>query len=260
MEPVTPRAVVFDLDGTLLGPRQQIDPVAAEWLAAAVPAGCLPIFATARPPRATLPLLGRWAAEYVICYNGGVTLRGAVEIASRLITAGEVRHVLEHVVAHHPEVSCGFECDDALYVRGDFDRHFPREFTCAADLRNAAFRASPKILIDLPEAGLALALRSKLPAGCAAVVTDGGTLMQVMATGVSKRAAVGDILLRHQISWSECVGFGDDLNDVELLQSCGRSVAMANAHPRVREIATDVTSSNADGGVGRFLERVFPIR
>jgi hydroxymethylpyrimidine pyrophosphatase-like HAD family hydrolase len=45
-----------------------------------------------------------------------------------------------------------------------------------------------------------------------------------------------------------------------MLTWAGRAVAVANAHPAVREIADDVTLSNDDDGVAAYLEKVFVSR
>lgn len=53
--------------------------------------------------------------------------------------------------------------------------------------------------------------------------------------------------------------FGDDENDYEALKYCGKGIAVANAIPMIREIADDITESNNDDGVARYLAREFDI-
>lgn len=53
------------------------------------------------------------------------------------------------------------------------------------------------------------------------------------------------------------IAFGDGDNDVSMFHVAGMSVAMGNAMDCAKNAATWVTESNDDGGVGRFLERVF---
>ena len=45
-------------------------------------------------------------------------------------------------------------------------------------------------------------------------------------------------------------------NDLPMLRWAGRSVAVANAHREVIEIADEVTASNDEAGVARVLERL----
>jgi hydroxymethylpyrimidine pyrophosphatase-like HAD family hydrolase len=46
---------------------------------------------------------------------------------------------------------------------------------------------------------------------------------------------------------------------VPMLTWAGRSVAMANAHPAVREVAGEMTLTNDEDGVAVFLEEVFEL-
>lgn len=50
------------------------------------------------------------------------------------------------------------------------------------------------------------------------------------------------------------LAIGDFLNDLDMLQAAGMSVAMANAHPTVKQIAQRWTASNQDDGVAFVLE------
>ena len=68
--------------------------------------------------------------------------------------------------------------------------------------------------------------------------------------------ALGDIL---QIELENMMAFGDDENDYETLKYCGKGVAVANAIPVIREIADDITESNNEDGVARYLARKFDI-
>jgi len=51
------------------------------------------------------------------------------------------------------------------------------------------------------------------------------------------------------------IAFGDDENDYEILKHCGKGIAVANAIPMIKDIADDITDSNDNDGVARYLER-----
>ena len=70
---------------------------------------------------------------------------------------------------------------------------------------------------------------------------------------VNKGAAVTALLQRLSIPSAHAMAFGDYLNDYTLLQSCGESYAMANAHPDLKAIAKHVTASNDEDGVMKIL-------
>lgn len=58
------------------------------------------------------------------------------------------------------------------------------------------------------------------------------------------------------IDRAETVAFGDDLNDVSMLQAAGIGVAMANAGPEARAAADVITDSCDESGVGRAIMRL----
>ena len=64
--------------------------------------------------------------------------------------------------------------------------------------------------------------------------------------------ALGEIL---HIGPEEMIAFGDDENDYEILQRVGTGVAVDNAISIIRKIADAITESNNDDGVAKYIER-----
>lgn len=58
------------------------------------------------------------------------------------------------------------------------------------------------------------------------------------------------------ISPENCMAFGDGTNDLSMLQTAGRGVAMANAAPEVLALAAYRTLSNEEDGVAEEIERL----
>ena len=73
---------------------------------------------------------------------------------------------------------------------------------------------------------------------------------EVTRSGVDKARA----LERLGMVPENVVVFGDMLNDLPMFGWAGRSVAVANSHPEVIRAAAEVTLSNDDDGVARWLE------
>ncbi len=65
--------------------------------------------------------------------------------------------------------------------------------------------------------------------------------------------ALGKIL---HINPEEMIAFGDDENDYEILKNVGKGVAVNNAIPMIREVADDITESNNDDGVAKYIEKL----
>lgn len=71
----------------------------------------------------------------------------------------------------------------------------------------------------------------------------------VVVTGRSAHSAIP----RLDLASSDTIAFGDNLNDLPMLNWAGESVAMGNAMDEVKAIATSGTSSNIDHGVAEML-------
>jgi Cof subfamily protein (haloacid dehalogenase superfamily) len=76
----------------------------------------------------------------------------------------------------------------------------------------------------------------------------------------SARAGKGKALLaladRLGIPAADTVAFGDGTNDREMLEMAGLGVAMANADPKLKAAADEITASNNDAGVGKTIFRL----
>lgn len=76
-------------------------------------------------------------------------------------------------------------------------------------------------------------------------------ILEVYSAGVSKANAVRRLM--ESTGASRLVAFGDNLNDIPMLDVADVAVAVANAHPRVKESADIVIGPNYDDSVARFM-------
>ena len=51
------------------------------------------------------------------------------------------------------------------------------------------------------------------------------------------------------------MAIGDEENDLSMLEFAAYKIAMGNANPKVKEIATYISSSNNEDGVGEAIEK-----
>lgn len=84
------------------------------------------------------------------------------------------------------------------------------------------------------------------------VVTSGNIWIDFIAPGTNKGTALLKLLEVLKIKPEECMAFGDQRNDVEMLQAAGTSYAMANAISGLSEYSTHVTDS-VEGVLERLL-------
>ena len=80
--------------------------------------------------------------------------------------------------------------------------------------------------------------------------------MEISGAGVTKAYALRALREQLGVTPNAVVAFGDMPNDIPMLEWAGRSIAVANAHPDVIQVADEVTGSNDDDGVATALERL----
>ena len=87
--------------------------------------------------------------------------------------------------------------------------------------------------------------------------SSSAALVEISAAGVTKAAGLAWLCEREGIPQDRVLAFGDMPNDVPMMTWAGRSVAMANAHPAVREVADEETLSNDEDGVAAYLGAIY---
>lgn len=84
------------------------------------------------------------------------------------------------------------------------------------------------------------------------------TYIEIADVKVSKLTGI-QALLKHQypFSLSEVMAFGDNYNDIEMLQNVGYGIAVANAREQVKAVAKDITGHHKEDGVAQYLKKFF---
>lgn len=78
---------------------------------------------------------------------------------------------------------------------------------------------------------------------------------EVMPKGPSKGKSLLEIAEIFDIDQKDIIAFGDEMNDISMLEMAGVGVAMGNAVPKIKEIADYITLSNDEDGIAYYLER-----
>lgn len=79
--------------------------------------------------------------------------------------------------------------------------------------------------------------------------------LEIMPIGVTKATGIQVLADHYQLSLDQIAVFGDNENDIEMLQKVPKSFAMGNAPLLVKDIATYTTDTVENGGVGVALEK-----
>lgn len=76
--------------------------------------------------------------------------------------------------------------------------------------------------------------------------------LEIYTQGTSKAGAIRE--LARQVGATRVVVFGDNRNDIAMMQAADHSVAVDNAFPEVKAIAHEVIGPNTEDSVARWIE------
>ncbi|AUS78679.1 HAD family phosphatase [Actinoalloteichus sp. AHMU CJ021] len=275
-----PGLVASDVDGTLLDPLEQLRPRTASAVSRVLDAAIPMVLATGRSPRWVYPVARALrVGGLAVCVNGAVILdveRRAV-LSTHAIDPVLLRDVADVVLDALPGCALAVEqCVDA-----DPPTQPPEDDTRGAPVALVGpgylspwgvHQRSPVPLAELlgrPAVRLIVRHRGVSSREMARTVgplvsdaveitysTDDG-LIDVMRAGVNKASGLSEVADLHGVDRADVVAFGDMPNDIPMLRWAGHGVAMENAHPEVLAVADETTTSNAEDGVARILERWF---
>ena len=81
--------------------------------------------------------------------------------------------------------------------------------------------------------------------------------VEMVSNGAGKGNAAKWAAARLGISINEVIGIGDSLNDISLIETAGRGIAVANAMPELKAVAKEISDySNNEDAVARILEEI----
>ena len=88
------------------------------------------------------------------------------------------------------------------------------------------------------------------------IVRSSDTLLDVMQGGVSKSSAVKKACELYRVPLRAAVAFGDQFNDVQMLETVGMPFLMGNAPAELKRRFSNITDSNDAEGICRALEKL----
>lgn len=77
--------------------------------------------------------------------------------------------------------------------------------------------------------------------------------IEITHNNAQKGVAVCELAERLKVSMDEVMTLGDNLNDISMLERSKYAIGMANGADEVKAIATDITETNDNSGVGKAI-------
>ena len=258
-----PRLVATDLDGTLVRKDGTVSDYTRSVLTRLEDLGVPVIFVTGRPLRWTMPLFEHVGSLGLAIVSNGAMVWDVAEEVARMswpMESSAASEVVRRIQEALPGSCFGAERLEGFAV----ERGFPRKRDDVVEQRLDDLLATPMLKLLALHQDLspdAYWKRAVAAVGDLATVTHsaGIPLLEISAYGVTKASTLATVADSLGVRAEEVIAFGDMPNDLAMLTWAGRSFAMADAHPEVRECASAVAPSHEEDGVARTLAEVFEL-
>ena len=166
-----------------------------------------------------------------IAENGSLCIYNEETISKGIIEQDLAYRILDEV-AKYPQYNCIISGERVCYSTSKNQEFYNHMVNVIQN--NMKFIDDPKT--EIPEPILKIAV-------CDYSGTSGNLWVDFICPTANKGSALKDLIDHLHIAAKDCVVFGDQYNDVEMLQTAGTSYAMANAAPGIDKYATNVTDS-----------------
>lgn len=248
------KIVFFDVDGTLIDMNtKRVTPATLEALRRLRERGTRICLATGRGPR-VLPQFDGVDFDAFLTFNGSYCYdRAGAVIFSSPIPPRDVQTIIANAAALGRPVSV--DTKDRLAANGkdqdliDYYAVAGLEVEVAPDFDTVAAGEVFQLELGCRKADWPRILQGTSGAKIAAWWDRAA---DVIPAAGGKDIGVRHTLAHFQLSAAQALAFGDGENDLEMLQTVGRGVAMGNASSRLKAAADDVCGGVAEDGVYHY--------
>jgi 5-amino-6-(5-phospho-D-ribitylamino)uracil phosphatase len=270
--------IAIDLDGTLLSPEGKVTPRVKQAVHRALKAGLLVCFATGRNWTES-----RMVLDAIEHYSSAVFVGGAMVVdTSRDVTlhrqlmdqklAAEVSAVLEEMghavlaLQDTEKVGVDYLITDNVTLDASTKQwvkvtaagvrfvrrlgEYAHEHTVRVGV--VASRES----VEKAKSALEKKFADRVVVQAIYVPAYDVEVLEVFDPSVNKWEGLLHVARHHEIDPSQIIAVGDDLNDLAMIANAGLGVAMGNARPEVKAIATKIIGANKDEGLAAFLDEL----
>ena len=261
------KIILSDIDGTFLKTDKTTPALHEKAIKSVVAKGLKFVFVSARMPEAIYPITDALGMAHtpVISYSGGMVLTEDEEIIfDKKISADDARNILAEMKSRWQDISINYYTGRRWVVE-KIDARIQHE----ADITSAPVEVGnfdeilsenifPNKIMIICEPPTCKEMETELGKIFPSlnVVRSAPYLLEIIDKSISKATGIKVLLKHYGFGLEEAVAFGDNYNDVEMLELIPQSVVMANAPVKVKKIASAVTDSNEDGGIYTYLAKI----
>lgn len=260
-----PHLIVLDLDGTLLNDDKVISEKTLHTLFKAREQGHEIMIATGRPYRASEVYYHQLKLQTpIVNFNGAFVHHPTDHIFTSIHEPIKLEVVKEVIDAVHDYKFYNIvaEVMDDVYLHYHDEKlldvfSFGKPHVTTGDIRNYLKTDPTSLLIHAQEHEVS-AIRKHLHDVHAEVIDHrrwGAPwhVIEIVRSGLNKAVGLSQVSKYLNIPQQRIIAFGDEDNDLEMIEYAGTGVAMGNAISPLKNIANEITGTNNEDGISEFL-------
>ncbi|CCF01412.1 Cof-type HAD-IIB family hydrolase [Streptococcus macedonicus] len=260
------KIIFSDIDGTLINDALKVTPRTRQALRHAVDAGILFVPVSARMPEAIKPILTDFLPDVpMISYNGAfIQDENGQVIDSCPMSPQAAQAICQYLEKEVSEVAWNVYSGEKWLSQNRMNKWISREeevvglVSQEADLETIGHLSEVHKLLLMGEPEKMVTLEEKLKElyPGLSIARSLPYYIEVMANGIQKGRAVSLLADHYGVDTSETLAFGDNFNDLDMLEVAGEAYVMANAPQEVKERVGHVTASHNHDGIALVLEKL----
>lgn len=269
--------IALDLDGTLLTDDKLISESNRQTVSQAIEDGHIVVIATGRPHRSSIQYYEELQLKTPMVNFNGALIHHPKDSGWDLIhnpmphqTALEIVEACYELDVHNILA----EVQDNVFL-DRFDEQIINVFqTSQAENFKSSFKIGPlkdklkndpTSMLIRPRDEHIKDLQSELNGVHAEIVehrnwTNPWNIIEIVQKGIHKAVGLQKIAQHYDIPRERIIAFGDEDNDLEMLDYAGIGVAMENGIEELKSIAKHVTKTNEEDGISSFLKQYLNIQ
>ncbi len=257
------KLIVSDLDGTLLTNKKTISEYNKQMIRTVKEKGIKFCIASGRPYKSIQQIINKNRlddlVDYIIGYNGYILLDidKNYSFTEEKLSVDEIEEII--AITRNDNFNVIQYDGDELYAlyEDNVTKRIETYKPCKCHIIGVDFFNKPleKILITNDISILnQFYQRHKMDNKSYKMVKGNTDLIEFMKNNISKGKTLLKLLEYSGINSNQVLAFGDQDNDLELLDSIKYSVAMGNSEQHIKDVCWSTCLTNEENGVGSFID------
>ena len=261
------KAVFSDIDGTLLNSKHQIPTATKNKIQQINKQGIPYVLVSARMPEGMTNIRAELGAKSpMICYSGALVVdEDDKPIYSVALPKESAWKLCKRIQELDPKISISIYTNDEWMVEDKEEYWVAQETEITGVIPKEVSFEDEEVYKEVHKilcmgykediAQLEHQLIKEFPE--IRIYRSKDTYLEIMSMKASKSDAIHMLKNHFDVERGEIIAFGDNFNDIDMLQYAGLGVAMGNASDEVKQAADIVTDINDNEGERQILDKYF---